>query len=135
MTASFTGSTMTPTGDLWQVYYVDTGSLRIKVYVGLSGTNSFTVPGTVVNDDWSHAAVIQLRDRNARLTELVSGSLREESLGPSLYQIRRQWSLDAITERQLLGRRHPRQVLTRPRQTERFAKRTCSQSSRWRVQT
>ncbi len=51
----------------------------------------------------------------------------------SLYQRRLERSLEAIAERVRDRVRFPRRVVTRPRQTALFARRTCSMASRWMV--
>lgn len=48
-------------------------------------------------------------------------------------QRRLERSLEAIAERVRDRVRFPRRVVTRPRQTSLFAKRTCSMASRWMV--
>jgi len=97
---------------------------------GGTGTASgFYVPTRVVTTDYTVTITYTWMMPN-------SGTLPVEPVldrARALLKRKRRLSRAARIEATLVARRYPRRVVTRPRQTELFCRRTCSMASRWRV--
>lgn len=101
---------MTSTWDPWS--YQQTGTI---IYTTVSTADPY------LNLSWSSGTSISIV-----IQEFVDEAT-------ALRERRRLRSVAARLDATRVARRHPRRVVVRPRQGQRFSKRTCSLSSRWMV--